>query len=244
MAIARFKISCDEYELAYDLVQENSKQNMLIMHGWGANKELMQLKFKNKFKSYNKLFIDLPGFGKSSISKAINSYEYTKIVEFFLNHINFKPNLVLGHSFGGKIAANLGLYDKNLKLVLLSSAGILLPKPFNVKAKIRLFKLLKPLKLANLQKYFLSDDAKDLSPVLQATFKLVVDEDYEEIFLKLCNKTLLCWGEADSATPLKSAKIMASLIKNSKLFVCQGDHFFFLQQASLIEQKVYEYFGE
>lgn len=244
MAKARFKISLDEYELAYTLQNANKEaKNMLIMHGWGANKELMEQAFKDEFKDFNKLFIDLPGFGRSSLKKSLNSFEFTAVVEFFLNHINFKPDFIMGHSFGGKIAANLCLKDENIKLILLSNAGLLAKKSLKVRLKILSFKALKCLKIKALRDFFLSSDAKDLSEELKESFRKVVDENYEEIFLKLKNKTLLCWGEKDQATPLFLGEKMAILVKSSKLLVYEGDHFFFINHAKDLALKAKKYFG-
>lgn len=244
MAIARFKVGPFEQEIAYELLfASKCAKNILIIHGWGANKELMSLAFKDQFKGFNKLFVDLPGFGKSSLSGPINSFEYSKIIDFFLNHVEFCPDFMIGHSFGGKIIANLALTREKAGLIFISSAGILQPKSLGIKTKIKLFKTLKCLKLKRIQQMFLADDAKGLDPFLQQTFNLVVNEDYAPIFAKLTNKSLLCWGDKDTATPLKSAEEMSLLIHKSKLKVFLGDHFFFLKQASGIAACVSKYFG-
>lgn len=242
MALARFKIACDEYKIGYDLQNNNSRENLLILHGWGASRQLMEKAFWNEFTNYNKLFIDLPGFGKSNLVKAMNSYEYSKLIDFFLAHIGFKPKLIIAHSFGGKIAANLGLLDKNIALIFLSNAGIIWPKSIKTKAKIAIYKRLKWLKIKKLQNAFLAKDAKDCPLLVQECFKLVVDENYEDLFSKLENQTLLCWGKDDLATPLKSGEKMSMLIKHNKFCTFEGDHFFFLKEASQIANKAKEYF--
>lgn len=241
MAIARIKIACDDYEIGYE-IQGKSPKCMLIIHGWGASRVIMQNAFKDNFKDYTKLFVDLAGFGKSNIKRSINSFEYTKIIEFFLKKIAFKPSYILAHSFGCKIAANLALENKNINLILMSSPGIITTKSLKVRSKIMLFKTLKVLNIQGLDNIFLSADAKDLNPILQKSFKLIVNEDYELIFKKILNKTLICWGENDDITPISLAAKLSSLIKNSKLTVLEGDHFFFLKQADLIEKNVKNYF--
>ena len=123
-------------------------------------------------------------------------------------------------------------------LVLLSSAGILVPKPFKIRAKIAIFKALKPFGITKLRKFFVADDAKSMNRAMYETFKNVVDEEFEENFKNFNNKALLFWGINDTATPLWTAKKIASYIKESKLYELQGDHFFFLNHAKFISQTI------
>lgn len=227
--------NCDETEQNNEKIKQNSKiPQILIIHGWGANKELMIKAFAKHFKRFRQIYIDLPGFGKSSISKPLTTKIYAKIVREFMQKFG-EFDAVLGHSFGGKVAAVLN--PKNL--ILLSSAGILEPKPFKVRAKIAFFKLLKNLGLGKFYKLFISKDVAGMSPVMYETFKNVVNEDFSKIFANVNpQKCLIFWGEEDHAVSLKSGEKIAELIKNSKFFKLKGDHFFFLLHPDFITQNI------
>jgi pimeloyl-ACP methyl ester carboxylesterase len=140
----------------------------------------------------------------------------------------------VGHSFGGKVAL---LLDPTV-LVLLSSAGIYMPKSLKVQTKIALFKTLKLFGLSKLRSKFVADDAKELNEYMYQTFKNVVNEDFSDEFSKYDGKALICWGKEDTATPLSAGKKIHSLIKDSTFAVYAGDHYFFMQNAEDIAQKI------
>jgi pimeloyl-ACP methyl ester carboxylesterase len=111
-----------------------------------------------------------------------------------------------------------------------------------VKTKIALFKTLKIFGFAKLRNFFVASDAKELSEPMYQTFKNVVDEDFCDEFKSCSSKALICWGEDDTATPLSSGKKIDALIKDSKLIVYHGDHYFFMQNAKNISKQIEETF--
>lgn len=236
--MAKKTIICDniEYDIGYEMVNLEKTDTILFLHGWGASKSIMKQAFGQNFKDYRLLFVDLPGFGSSSIVNPLDSYGYTKIINCFLNSINSSPKIIFGHSFGGKIATLL----KPDKLVLLSSAGIVIKKSFKVRVKIKFFKLIKKFGFKDLYVYFASKDVNKMSKTMYETFKKVVDERFDEHFLSFKGESLIFWGIEDKATPIKSGQTIHKLIKNSKFFPLQGNHFFFLTQNENISNIVKE----
>lgn len=233
MAIKSFQHDQHSYSVSYEIVNPMAKHDMIILHGWGSNKEIMKQAFGEYMDQFRHIYIDLPGFGSSINHAVLDTAEYARIVELFLELIGAKKEIVVGHSFGGKVAT---LLNPNL-LVLLSSAGIKLAKPLKVQMKIKMAKLTNALGL-NIGKLFRAKDADNLTPVMYETFKKVVDEDFSNEFKHFNNKTLICWGEDDKATPLIAGKKIAKLIKNNRFTVYQGDHFFFLNRAKSISAEI------
>lgn len=226
------KIKVNDINLSYIQEKGDGKKCALIMHGWGANKELMKQFFLKTLKPYCKIliFLDFAGFGGSDEPKrAFDSLDYLKLTQDFLAKINQKADLLVGHSYGGKIACLMASKSSYDGLILCSSAGLKLPKSFKIKCKIALAKIFKSLGIKNMRKFLASDDGARLSEIMYATFKNVVDEDFSYDISQISSKTLLLWGEDDKATPLEIGKKMQNLIKNSKLHSYKGDHFFFMQ---------------
>ncbi len=234
MAIASIEYNSKNFSISYDLFHSQKKRTLTILHGWGSNKEIMKSAFRDKFENFKTIFIDLPGFGKSGNDFVLDSYDYAKIIDLFLKQKNIQKDIILGHSFGGKIAT---LLNPNI-LVLLSSAGIVTKKSLKIRAKIKLFKLLKPFGFSNLYKIFASDDVKKMSQNMYESFKKIVDEDFENEFKSFDHVALIFWGIDDSATPLSSGQKISKLIKNSSFYPLEGDHYFFLKHSKFIEQKV------
>jgi pimeloyl-ACP methyl ester carboxylesterase len=235
LAISEVNYNGKTFEISYNLINASEKEEILFLHGWGSNKEIMQQAFGNYLKNFKQIYIDMPGFGNSPNEDFIlTTKDYANIISLFLKKQNFNPTIIAGHSFGGKVATLLNPKT----LVLISSAGILVPKPLNVKLKIALVKLLKPFKIKALRKLFASNDAKNMNHAMYETFKNVVDEDFSEIFANFKNNALLFWGDKDTATPLWTGQKINSLIKNSKLYSFSGDHYFFLKHAKEISKNI------
>ena len=232
MALRSVTYQGHSYDISYDIIGEGP--TLVVLHGWGSNKEVMKSAFA-KVPGFRYLFVDMPGFGKSSEPpKPLTTRDYAAIVESFLEALHVPKEIVMGHSFGGKVAT---LLSPRL-LVLLSSAGIVEPKPLKVRLKIALFKVLKPFGGAKLRNLFVSRDAKDVSEVMYQTFKNVVDEDFRSTFAAFSGQALIFWGEEDRATSLASGQEIAKLIPKSRIFPLGGDHYFFLQHAPFIIQTV------
>ena len=234
MAIRSVKYMGDEFLISYDKVTNKANKVALFLHGWGSSKELMKSVFAKTLPQFDHYYVDLPGFGNSTIPKALNSYEYHKILKLFLKELNIEPDMIIGHSFGGKIAT---LLNPPL-LILLSSAGIFRKKSISIRMKIYIFKILKRVGLGKFYKLFASKDVKNADKTLYETFKKVVDEDFKEEFVNFKNKALIFWGVKDRATPLASGKMIESLIEKSHFYALDGDHFFFLNSANFIEQTI------
>ncbi|BAF70203.1 alpha/beta fold hydrolase [Nitratiruptor sp. SB155-2] len=235
MAVREVSYNGNIFSLNYELKNPKCDRTILFLHGWGSNKDLMQTAFV-KHCPYKSIYLDLPGFGKSPNESVLTTKDYANIVQTFLQDLNVRPDIVVGHSFGGKVATLL----EPKMLVLLSSAGIVEKKPFTVRAKIALFKMLKPFGIVRLRNLFVSQDAKGMSEAMYETFKNVVDEDFSSHFEKCHSEALIFWGEEDRATSLQSGQTIASLIKKSNFFPLKGDHYFFLDKGSEICEIVKE----
>lgn len=252
MAIKRLSYNGSEYLIGYELIYPanlkpaqpspatKTPEVALFLHGWGAKKELMKNAFSPCFSDCVQVYLDFSGFGASSQPpRPISTNDYAELVLEFLATLKLAPDLIIAHSFGGKVGALIANKLPNLKLlVLLSSAGIPEPKRLSVRAKIAIFSLFRRLGLGGLRRFFASADANGLSPVMYDVFKLVVNEDFREVFLNLkVPRTLIFWGESDDAVSTNAAKALHELIPNSTLEILKGDHFFFLAQARDIAAK-------
>ncbi|MDQ7044931.1 MAG: alpha/beta hydrolase [Sulfurimonas sp.] len=238
MAIRQIQYNQNTLDISYEIVNPEAKVDLIVLHGWGSNKNLMKQSFGSHMKGFRHIYIDLPGFGKSTCCLALKTSDVARIVELLMIYINASKDIILGHSFGGKVALLL----KPKVLVLVGSAGIYMKKSLKIKVKIALFKTLKIFGFEKLRTLFVAEDAKALSEPMYQTFKNVVNEDFSYEFSQYKSKALLCWGRDDTATPLSSGETIHSLIEDSKLKVYDGDHYFFMKHAQDVSKEVEETF--
>lgn len=234
MAVKSLQYKQHTFSISYEIINPTAHIDLIFLHGWGSHKNLMKHAFGIHLKQFRHIYIDMPGFGNSTCNMALTTEDYATILESFLSMIEADKTVILGHSFGGKVAT---LLQPDI-LVLVGSAGILVPKPFKIRAKIALFKLLKLSGLTQLRRFFVAPDAQGLSQPMYETFKSVVNEDFSEKFAAFKGKALLCFGAQDTATPLWTAYKIAELISESRVVEFDGDHYFFLEQGTTVAKEI------
>ena len=219
-----------------------SGRDVIILHGWGGkigSVAPIHSFLERNFRTYS---IDLPGFGESyPPPKPWSSNNYADLVKEFIELQKINNPIVLGHSFGGKIALQLALKTKLHKLILVDSAGIPSKKGLNYFVKVYFVKIVKLLQKQpffrrrlsefsdDLKSKFGSADYKNSSGVMRQTLVKVVNEDLRDIMRKVIIPTLLIWGEKDTATPLSNGKMMEKLIPKSGLVIFKNaGHFSYL----------------
>lgn len=234
MATKNLIVDNRNFDISYEIVNPTAKKDIIFLHGWGSNKDIMKNVFSPYLKDFRHIYIDLPGFGKSLNNYVLTTKDYAKIVDEFLKLLTSSKDVIAGHSYGGKVATLLNPAN----LVLLSSAGILEEKPLDVKVKIFFAKVFNALGLRAVTKRFRSKDVNTMSENMYTTFKNVVNEDFSSYFSNFSNNALVFWGEKDTATSLESGKRMASLLKKATFTSYDGDHFFFVQNAKNISERI------
>lgn len=220
-----------------------SKANILILHGWRSSSDVFVglIRYLNE-NGYSVLAPDLPAFGKSEIPKVdFNNDFLMDTVLKLANKIEFKPDILLGHSNGGAISTKIVLYGKlNIqKLVLVCSAGIRdkrLKKSVLKYASKVVKPIFKPSFMQPIRKkiYKLINSSDYLeSAYIQESYKNIISEDLTEDFKKLSVTTQIIWGENDKETPLYYGKLLNQYIESSKFDVVKNvGHFPFLDNPT------------
>ena len=206
---------------------------IVILHGWGSTmsgEKYETLKQCLEKYGYSVYTPDLPGFGKNLLKKEVLEFEdYVNFIHDFIGKtVKAKKVILIGHSFGGRIAIRLAKeYPKVIeKLILTGASGI--PQKLSFKKKIVSFltKIGKPLFVIlpfSLAYPFLrkslyrSIGEMDYykAGVLQKTFKNIYHVNITPDLGSISVPTLLIWGEADRFTPLADGKLMYKSIPNA-----------------------------
>lgn len=95
-------------------------QNALIIHGMASESSAWKNTIKHlQYKNYNTITLDLSGHG---LSDRKDSYSFMGWVDEILDVVeghNITPNVIVGHSLGGLLAASVSNRLKNVEKMLL-----------------------------------------------------------------------------------------------------------------------------
>lgn len=241
-------INLNGINVNYIIQGENNKNEVILLHGWGASIDAFLPVYKYLSKDYKVYVIDMPGFGKSEEPpKTYFVLDYAKIILEFIKKIEIKNPTLIGHSFGGrvimKLVGELGFTPKNI--VLVDSAGVKPRRKPSYYFKVYSYKLAKiTVKLLfnkeksekiinDMRKKHGSTDYKNASDTMRSVFINVVNEDLRYTLKNIKVPTLIIWGEKDLDTPLKDAKVIESLVPDSGLVVLKGaGHYSYLDNLN------------
>ena len=227
----------------YNSIADNSDYNVIFIHGWlsSANVWFHLMHALNRI-GISSYALDLPGFGASQVpSTSVDNNFYASTVQEFINKLNLKNVILVGHSNGGAIAVKLQV-NNNIaqKLILIDAAGIR-NKTFSKSIKTIIAKIVKPVfKLpilkplrAKIYKAMGSEDYLD-SEYLKNTYKNVINEDITNLYSSVMVPTLIIWGDQDKATPIEFAHIINKNISGSELKIINAGHFSFVDKPDVV----------
>ena len=186
--------------------------------------------FQNRFRI---TILDFPGFGESEEPKEAWTIEdYELMLEEFLKKVNVKKPIVIGHSFGGRVAIRYSARNPISKLVLFGSPCIRIQEELSLGVKI--LKKLKTLPGLNdlgeyMKKFIGSRDYKAASPIMRQTLVNVVNEDLSKFAREIEEPTLLIWGTNDTEAPLNEAKELEKIMVDAALITLPGTHYAYLE---------------
>ncbi|MEK7203169.1 MAG: alpha/beta hydrolase [Patescibacteria group bacterium] len=215
-------------------------KQLLILPGWDGTKKSWQEFINIIQKDYQVICLELPCFGNKPCPDKIWGVEdYSAFVIQKIKNLNLIKPALLGHSFGGQIAANIAANNPELISQLILS-GAVVSRPVNNFKKI-IFGFLAifgkfffqlPIacqftKKAKKILYRLADspDYNNTSGIKREIFKKVIRQDITDQLNKINLPVLIVWGGKDRYAPLKTGKKLAKLIKNSQLkIIPNGKH--------------------
>ncbi len=220
-------------DISVHYIQYGKGKDILLLHGWGQNIEMMKPLGDSFCQKFRITILDFPGFGESDeplVAWTIS--DYAQFLEKFLHLVQVKKPIIMGHSFGGRVAIRYSSYNPIEKLVLFGSPCIRIqePLPFSVL-------VLKTLKKIpgfdsigeKMKKYIGSRDYKAASPIMRKILVEVVNEDLSRYAKMIEEPTLLIWGENDTEAPVSDARELEKIMIDAALIVLPGTHYAYLE---------------
>ncbi len=219
----------------YVFYDNKSDENLIYLHGWGQNIEMMMPIAKPYIKKKNVLIIDLPGFGQSDEPKDVWSiFDYAEMVNELAKELKMNNPIIIGHSFGGKITLAYATKYKTKKIVLLASPyrisknkPTLKQKMLKGLKKVPVLKKLEPIA----KKYIGSTDYRNASEMMRKVLVNHLNLDLTKDLSNIKCPTLLIWGTNDTAVPYEDAVDLEKLISNCGLVTYEGcTHYAYLER--------------
>ena len=217
-------------------------QPLILMHGWGCDHTTVRSIAATAAQTHTVYNIDFPGFGGSQEPSEVWGVErYTILVEQLVRKEGLENPVLVGHSFGGRVAILYASRNEVDKVVLVDAAGIKPRRSVKYYLKVCSFKAGKRFwelvlgkekarkRIDEMRARRGSSDYAGASPMMRRILSKVVNEDLTDRLHLIPAPTLLIWGENDTATPLADAKKMAKLIPDAGLVSFPGcGHYSFL----------------
>jgi pimeloyl-ACP methyl ester carboxylesterase len=199
-------------------IDQNVK--IVALHGWGRTRE----DFKSLLVRPGTLCLDLPGFGSSpEPTEAWGAAGYADQLATALKPIVERtgPVIVVGHSFGGRVATCLAANHPRLVAgLLLIGVPLIRSKPHRPTLRFRLARWLNKMglygndRMERLRHRKGSADYRAATGIMRDIFVRVVNEDYTDELNRIECPTALLWGCNDSAAPLAQAEVAAKHVSN------------------------------
>lgn len=203
---------------------------VVALHGWrGSHDQVAAI-----VDGFDAIALDLPGFGASPLPpEAWGAAEYADLVATVIREVRDGspvPVVVVGYSFGGRVAVNLAARHPQLVKALVLTGAPLIRQPGSGRPPLA-FRLLKAAhrlgvvpdaRMERERRRRGSSDYRAAEGLLRDIFVRVVNESYEDALAAVRCPVEMVWGDADTEAPLGQARQAQELLADARMDVVAG----------------------
>jgi pimeloyl-ACP methyl ester carboxylesterase len=203
---------------------------VLALHGWGRRGN----DFTRSLSGFDALALDLPGFGATPApDEPIGASGYADLVLPVLDVFDAPP-VLLGHSFGGRIAVCLAAdHPERVGPLILSGTPLIRSAPvrkpsmgYRMVRSLNRAGIVSDERMEEIRRSRGSADYRAASGVMRDILVKVVSETYEDELARLVSRVMLLWGAEDHEVPVAIAERSLLMIRqaggSAELEVLQG----------------------
>lgn len=198
---------------------------VVALHGWGRDRH----DFHGSLRGLDAVALDLPGFGVSPPpAQVMGAAGYAGALCPMLEELE-RPQVVVGHSFGGRVATVLAASRAELVVglvlvgvPLLRPAGRPVRKPsfaYRLARRANRAGLLSDERLERERRRRGSPDYRAATGVMRGVLVEVVAETYEDHLTGLTCPVRMVWGADDREAPVEVAHRAARMVENGDIRV-------------------------
>ncbi|MGA8296751.1 MAG: alpha/beta hydrolase [Acidimicrobiales bacterium] len=202
---------------------------VLALHGWGRTHEDFREVLSGSLPGavpLDAIALDLPGFGASPPPPEVwGAEEYAASLRPLLEEMAERV-VVVGHSFGGRVAIELARADPGRVGGLVLTGVPLVPargRPARTKLAYRIVRSLAKVRLVGdarierARQRYGSRDYREASGVMRGVLVRQLAEDYTESLRQLACPVELLWGANDTVAPPALARDACAVLKDGHL---------------------------
>lgn len=199
---------------------------MVFLHGWGGDLNNFLGAAKVLSEDYRCLILD---FFDEEPSTPLTLDDYVNYTREEIDKLKSDKVILIGHSFGGRVAIRLAVTGVYYRMVLIDSAGLKPKRGVRYHYRRMKYKIYKSLGLDT--KNCGSSDYSKLSPVMKRTFNNIIHTYQDEEVKDIRIPTLIIWGKKDRDTPYFMAKKLRRSICDSEIILYKDcGHYSYLER--------------
>lgn len=188
---------------------------VVALHGWGRSGN----DFVRILKGFDAVAIHLPGFGPTSPPDTVwGTADYADLVAEAIRP--FAPVVVVGHSFGGRIAVRLAArYPELVSALVLTGAPLVRVTPagkpalsYRIARTLNSWGILSDARMGALRSKFGSADYNAAQGIMRDIMVRTVNENYDDDLAALRLPVAMVWGENDTAAPTDAGMVASTRI--------------------------------
>lgn len=199
---------------------------VIWLHGWGrSSSDFRAAAMSLAERGISSVAFDLPGFGASPPpAEPMGARGYAHLVAPVINDItDGRPYVVVGHSFGGRIASVLASSSLvNLRGVIFSGAPLVrriaaparTPIAYRVIRHLVRWRILSTSHLESARRKYGSADYVAATGVMRDVLVTTVNETYENELHNIRVPAIFLWGGRDRDVPVAIAEQSAGLMNS------------------------------
>ena len=206
--------------------------NVLALPGWArTHRDFDAVLAPAGGDPFDAIALDLPGFGTAPPPpEAWGTPDYADFVSLVLDEMTPRV-VVLGHSFGGRVAVHLAASrpDAIGALVLTGVPDLVRrgPRPqaplrFRAARRLNRWGIVSDRAMEAARQRHGSADYRAAEGVMRAVLVKTLAEGYEEQLAEIRCPISLVWGDDDTAAPLSVAEELVRIHPGAQLTVCPG----------------------
>lgn len=216
-------LTIDGVTCEYEACLKSRGDTLVFLHGWGGDIR----SFRGAYNSVKMLGMRVVNIAfPKNVPPDWGIYDYAVYIKNALAALGVEYPVIVGHSFGGRVALILASQKLCKKLVLVDAAGM---KPrLSVKKKIKIARYRRSVRRGKPLDGAGSADYNNTDGDGRKVFVRIVNTHLDGLLAYIDCPTLIVWGKSDKDTPPYMARRLHRGIKGSSLEFMDGGHYSYI----------------